>query len=181
MTNMVRRLDHRSLISYLIIFITALAIGIAIGLLSVQPSLFPVPKAVFSPEDGDQVIGFINSAKTSLDIEMYVMTSDDAVDAILAAKDRGVQVRVILEKGVMGSDNEEPYNRLRAAGVPVRWAPDRFALLHAKFIIVDGKIVLVGSHNLTNNALKKNREASVILEGSVVQDFIDVFEKDWVS
>jgi phosphatidylserine/phosphatidylglycerophosphate/cardiolipin synthase-like enzyme len=176
---MVKRLDHRSLISYIIVFILALAIGIWIGVLSVKLPSASTPKAIFSPDNGEEVINFINSAKTSLDIEMYVMTSDEAMEAILAAKDRGVKVRVILEKGVMGSDNEEPYNKLSAAGVPVRWAPDKFALLHAKFIIVDGKMVLIGSHNLTNNALKKNREASVILDGSIVQDFLNVFEKDW--
>ncbi|MFA6530292.1 MAG: phospholipase D-like domain-containing protein [Candidatus Micrarchaeia archaeon] len=134
---------------------------------------------VFSPEDGKGVISFINSAKDSLDMEMYLLSSDDAINALLAAKDRGVYVRVILERDLEGTPNYKAYDKLSAAGISVKWASGKYTLTHAKFIIVDGKLVLVGSHNLSNNALEKNREASVILSGEPVKEFEKVFETDW--
>lgn len=134
---------------------------------------------VFSPEDGGYILSFISSAEKTIDVEMYLLSSDDAINVLLAAKDRGVQVRVILERDLEGTPNYKAYDRLSAAGIPVRWASDKYALSHSKFIIVDGKLVLVGSHNLSNNALEKNREASVILSGTAVGEFEGIFEDDW--
>ena len=68
---------------------------------------------------------------------------------------------------------------LQRAGIPIRWASGQYALTHAKFIIVDGQRVLVGSHNFSNSALFRNREASVIVSGPVVDEFRRVFDKDW--
>jgi len=53
-------------------------------------------------------------------------------------------------------------------------------LMHSKFTIRDGKEVLVGSHNFSYSALNKNREASVIISGNAVQEFMDIFEEDWL-
>lgn len=158
-----------------------LASGFVIGLVLFfilnQFLLAPVT-AVFSPENGDEVIRFIDGAENSLDIEVYLFTSNDVYYALERAQERGVKIRVLLEAEPMDNANDAVYHKLAAAGIPVKlYSGER---LHAKFIIRDGREVLVGSHNFSYSALNKNREASVIVSGSVVQEFVDIFEGDWL-
>lgn len=139
---------------------------------------FAPAMAIFSPEEGDEIISFIDSAEHSIDIEMYVFSSEEVVAALQRAKDRGVHVRIILERRTLSNNNEETFEELLVSGIDVRWASEIYKLTHSKFIIVDDR-VLVGSHNFSNSALNSNREASVILSGSVVEEFKRIFELDW--
>lgn len=162
-----------------------LLIGILIGALAyhlVSSFFFPVSVyAVFSPENGDEIISFIDSARQSLDIEMYVFTSDRVVNALKRAHDRGVNVRIILERRVISNENTNHYAELKAYGIGIKWASRAYALTHAKSIIADGERVLVGSHNFSENALDENREASVIIKSAAAAgDFRRVFEEDWL-
>lgn len=51
---------------------------------------------------------------------------------------------------------------------------------HTKGIVVDGKAVLFGSHNLTNQGALYNRDASLIInDAEVAQYFAQIFEYDW--
>ncbi|MEM4367214.1 MAG: phospholipase D-like domain-containing protein [Candidatus Anstonellales archaeon] len=136
--------------------------------------------AIFSPGEGEQIIYFIEGANETLDIEVYVFTSKDVLEALGRAEERGVRVRVLLERDVAGDSNEQMFSKLEERGVEVRWA-ETSGVMHSKFIIRDGKDVLVGSHNFTEAALVKNREASVVLSGREVEEFREVFELDWAS
>ena len=157
-----------------------LGLGFVLGLLVPGFVLEDGTEAVFSPEEGSRIISFIDSAKESVDIEVYLLTSRDVVDALERAKRRGVRVRIILEKELIGTDNDEIFAELLSKGFDVRFASGSFQLTHSKFIIIDGKAVLVGSHNLSNSALFKNREASVIIrDQGAVSDFVGIFEHDW--
>ncbi len=170
--------------SQIFLFLLGVAAGIIIyflvsQLLSISPASI---QTIFSPENGDEIISFIDSAKQSLDIEMYVFTSDEILKALKRASDRGVAIRIILEKRVINSDNQKNYNELKVYGINVKWASQEYALTHAKFMILDGKIVLVGSHNFSEHAMYKNREASVIIQAAnAVSDFKKVFEEDWIK
>jgi phosphatidylserine/phosphatidylglycerophosphate/cardiolipin synthase-like enzyme len=158
--------------------------GMAAGALLffvLQPILMaPQITTIFSPDDGAKVIGLIDNAKETIDIEIYVFTSRDVVEALERAKSRGVQVRIIIERNVISDDNDAIFRELASKGFNIRYASSAYKLTHAKFIIVDGVAVLVGSHNLSNSALYKNREASVIIRDSAaVHDFMEAYATDW--
>ena len=172
------------LIFILGLIIGALAIVLFISYTSYSSQIFaPVSAfAFFSPENGKELLSFIDSAKQSIDVEIYVFTSDDALQALKRASDRGVAIRVIIEKRVSNDDNWKIFNDLKVYGIKVKWASIDYALTHAKFVIVDGKRVLVGSHNFSQHAMYKNREAGVILTGEkIANDFQQVFEEDWIK
>ncbi|MFH0885099.1 MAG: phospholipase D-like domain-containing protein [Candidatus Micrarchaeota archaeon] len=159
--------------------------GMAAGALLffiLQPVFFsPEIEPVFSPEGGARIPALIDGAKTSIDIEIYVFSSRDVVEALERAKSRGVRIRIIIERNVVGDDNDAIFRELASKGFDIRYASSAYKLTHAKFIIVDGKEVLVGSHNLSNSALYKNREASVIInDGATVRSFMRAFEEDWL-
>ncbi len=162
----------------IIFFGSGLLVGLILFLVLNQLFLAPVIIPVFSPEDGNEIIEFIDGAEESLDIEVYLFTSYDVHDAVVRAHDRGVKIRILLEAEPMNNANDEMYIRLAGEGISVKYYGGK--RMHSKFIIRDGKEVLVGSHNFSYSALNKNREASVIISGSAVKEFIDVFEEDWL-
>jgi phosphatidylserine/phosphatidylglycerophosphate/cardiolipin synthase-like enzyme len=80
---------------------------------------------------------------------------------------RGVRVEAVLERGPEGDnvsgDNAGTAEKLRTAGIRVCMdAPDR--TIHAKLVVIDGRTLFVGSHNLTQSALRYNRELSVRID-----------------
>ncbi len=134
---------------------------------------------VHSPGAEEEIISFIDSAQESLYVEVYIITSADVVDALISAQKRGADVKVILEGRVSGGTNALAYARLSGAGVDVCWASEAYKLTHSKLIIVDGRKAFVGSHNLSNSALNLNREISLIVEGNVVSELLELFDYDW--
>ncbi|UCH05375.1 MAG: hypothetical protein JSW05_04200 [Candidatus Thorarchaeota archaeon] len=141
---------------------------------------------IFSPDTSLQGILYcINSAQATLDIQIPYFTSigdagavDQVVDAILAAKARGVTVRVISEEEKDWLEIEEIF---QDHGIPIVWQDTRwFTANHNKGIIVDGRLVLISSINYSDGSITANREAGVIIENEeVAQWYLDIFDFDW--
>lgn len=125
------------------------------------------------------MLSFIRSAQQSIDVEMYVFTSDDVARELGEAAARGVRVRVIMEPRIEDSRKQKMFDTLVALGCDVRWASFTYKLTHSKFVIVDGKRALVGSINFSESALNYNREAAVEVSGAKVAELASVFEEDW--
>lgn len=134
---------------------------------------------VFSPGAEEEVISFIRSARESIDVEMYVFTSEDVVRELGDAVSRGVRVRVIMEPRVEDSRKERIFATLAALGAEVRWASLEYKLTHSKMVIVDGARALIGSINFSESALNYNREVGAAVEGEKVKELVALFENDW--
>ncbi|TXT55869.1 MAG: hypothetical protein BAJATHORv1_30252 [Candidatus Thorarchaeota archaeon] len=141
---------------------------------------------IVSPDTSLQGILYcINAAQATLDIQIPYFTSvgdegavDQIIEAILAAKDRGVTVRVISEEEKDWIEIEEIFLE---HDIPIVWQDTRwFTANHNKGIIVDGRMVLVSSINYSDGSITENREAGVIIENEdVAQWYLDVFDFDW--
>lgn len=160
-------------------FIPGMLLGIVITFLLLASSQ-PHVEAVFSPEDGNEILNLIDSAEESIYVEVYILSSETIVEKLIQAHQEGLEVKIILEKR-MGGKNQEYYEQLEGAGVSIKWASYDYKLTHTKILIIDKSIVFVGSHNFSDSALYANREASVILEGPIVQEFLALFYEDWVK
>ena len=85
-----------------------------------------------------------------------------------AAARRGVRVTVVLEQddkpdSSINRDNRNAAERLRQAGVEIYFdAPKKTT--HTKLAVVDRRYTFIGSHNLTQSALKHNNELSVLID-----------------
>ncbi len=130
------------------------------------------------------VLSFIRGAQRSIAMEMYLLTDDDAIQALADARAQGRSVQVILEPHPFGADgaNQPAWDRLAAAGVDLTWASPRFALTHAKLILADGNRALVMSLNLTHAGLTSNREYAIAdSDARDVGDAAAIFAADRVA
>lgn len=138
----------------------------------------------YFPRDGQQpepvLVNIMNRAKSTLDVAIYSITDTDIADAMLAAKRRGVAVRVL-------SDRECSENRSQAkvlaefknAGIPVK-LNTHAGLMHLKVTIADKSVVTTGSFNYTKAAESQNDEVFVVLgSAKAAQDFDAQFERMW--
>jgi len=140
----------------------------------------------------------INQAEHSVALLSYIFDSDRAGDAffeaLVQAKDRGVEVRVLID-GV-GSRYGKPnmVRRLHAAGVRVAaFLPTRVPRLfkyanlrnHRKILVVDGKIGFTGGTNIREGHwLSLDPKSPVqcvhfLVKGPVVRQLQEVFAIDW--
>ncbi len=140
---------------------------------------------IVSPDTSlEGILWCISSAKYTLDIEIpYTYNGTTAitqiVDAIIAAKERGVNVRIIADG--TKEQNEELAPELAKHGIQMAWMDTRFfASIHNKAIIVDGQMILISSINWSETSVTANREAGVIIEHEgVAQWYQAVFDYDW--
>jgi phosphatidylserine/phosphatidylglycerophosphate/cardiolipin synthase-like enzyme len=136
-------------------------------------------EVLISPGIEDELLSLLESANESIAVELYQFSHQPLRDALVEARGRGVQVRVILEPRLSGDDNVETAEFLASRGVAVRWASLSFANTHSKFAVVDEKVAEIGSPNWSYSAMFRNREAAVIVEGEAAVEIARVFEKDW--
>lgn len=160
-----------------------LGFGAGIGLGELEgscPECECVVEPLFSPGAEQAIVRLIESANRTIEVEMYQFSNMGLADALVAAKGRGVLVRIILEPRLDGDDNLEMMDYLRGNGVDARWGTLEFSRTHTKVMIVDGKIVLVGSQNWSYSAMRRNREAAVVVKcRETASEFGNTFEADW--
>lgn len=87
---------------------------------------------------------------------------------LIAARKRGVNVTIELEqsasgKGTVYEQNRKAATLLAAEGVTVRFDAPK-TVTHVKAMVIDGRYVYIGSHNLTQSALKYNNELSLLID-----------------
>jgi phosphatidylserine/phosphatidylglycerophosphate/cardiolipin synthase-like enzyme len=136
-------------------------------------------EAIFSPYAKDKIINFISFAQNTIDIEMYVLTDEDIINELINSANRGVKIRIILEYRTDIKDLQKIAKYLEHKNIELKWAPVEYKLVHSKLIIVDKKKALVGSINLSKSALEKNRETAILIEGQIVNEYLNIFEEDW--
>jgi phosphatidylserine/phosphatidylglycerophosphate/cardiolipin synthase-like enzyme len=124
----------------------------------------PAYELGFSPkgESLQIILRGISGAKDSILVAAYAFTSKPISEALLAAHKRGVKVAVVADqKG--NSGQYTAVNFLANHQVPVR-LNGRYAILHHKFMVIDGMAVQLGSFNYSSSAVDKHAENVLLLK-----------------
>ncbi|GAA6741027.1 phospholipase D-like domain-containing protein [Thermus oshimai] len=128
------------------------------------------------------LLALIQGAKRELFLEHQAMADPEVLAALRAALARGVRVRLVGSPAEPG----DTYflagaEALREAGAEVRFLPDPY--VHAKVLVQDGEVALLGSINLSANSLNANRELAVRLSRKEAPEafarLLAVMEKDF--
>lgn len=127
-----------------------------------------------------RITSFIDGAQDTLDVAMYLFTVDAIANRLVAAKQRGVAVRVLFDPDHAGNDDTR--TDLAAAGVTVRDAPSLYAFSHAKYMIADGEAALIMSANFNVDAMNNERNYGVIdRDPDDLADLQAIYDQDWAA
>jgi cardiolipin synthase len=124
----------------------------------------------------------INGASRTLRVKMFVFSDPTLLKAVLAARRRGVNVRVMLNPARRSGeqDNQATRQELERAGIDVLDANPAFDLTHEKSMVVDDHTAFVASLNWTTKNLTETRDYAVVTKsGHEVAEIIECFETDW--
>jgi len=138
---------------------------------------------VVLPDDGiAPVLEGIAGAKESILVKMFLFSEPKLIRALLAARKRGIKVRVMLNPARRSgeSENAEAKAKLKAGGVAVKDTHPDFDVSHEKSMVVDGTTAYVKSHNWAPKNFGGTRDYAVITrDPDEVAEVIEGFEADW--
>jgi cardiolipin synthase len=118
---------------------------------------------VTDPEQGyEPIYRFISSAHTSLDMTMYELVDTTAEKDLAADAERGVKVRVVLDRNREQKSNQPAFTYLTEHKVQVAWANKRYLATHQKTITVDDKTSIILTGNLTSRYYSTTRDFAVV-------------------
>lgn len=143
----------------------------------------PTVQAGFSPEGSalQLVLNTIDAAQKSIRLMGYSFTSPEVSRSLIQAKQRGVDVKVVLDwkaNNAKGSAGAAAMNLLVNAGIPVRTV-SQFKIMHDKVIITDGRNVETGSFNFSRAAARSNSENALVIRDYPV--LADTYLQHWQS
>ncbi len=118
----------------------------------------------------EHIVSEIDGTRHTLDVAVYDITDRAIVSALIAARRRGVRVRIVTD----AHQAEEPYSEdawLRRHGVSLRLSAGYRGVnsyMHNKFAVFDGRICETGSFNWTTSANKFNYENAIFIHDPAV-------------
>ncbi len=104
----------------------------------------------------------IDEVQNTLDIAAFELNNEVITEAILRAHERGVQVRIVTDDEHGLEDDDSSIVDLELEGIPIV-DDSRSALMHNKFMIMDGITVWTGSTNFTANGVYRNNNNLIAL------------------
>jgi len=124
------------------------------------------------------LIAAIDKAQQSVDMAIYELESQPITDALIRAKERGVQVRVVTDGEYGLEDPDATFDQLELAGIPVVSDGARRGYMHNKFVVIDGLYVWTGSTNLKPNSFYRNNNNAMLIRSSrLAQNYTAEFEE----
>src|SRR5512145_1792228 len=126
-----------------------------------------------------RLIEKINAAKTSIHIASFEFDLTPVAEALIAAKQRGVDVRWVTDDESGLEADTEPdrgqFKMLQDAGIEVR-SDTRSALMHNKFWIFDGETVWTGSTNITESGIFKQDNNTIVIQSP---ELATIYEREF--
>ncbi len=114
----------------------------------------------YAPEEAplDRVVALYRQAKHSIYVSVYGFTAPRAVEALVAARKRGLDVRLITDhERTLDVKQRSALHTLRLAGIPIR-VNRHDGLMHLKQVVIDDDINTSGSMNHTTSGNRYNDE-----------------------
>lgn len=137
---------------------------------------------VLPDESAEPILSAIGAAKKSLHVKMFAFSDPKLFEAVSAAHERGVRVRVMLNPARRSGedDNKEVRAGLAEAGVDTADSSPDFGITHEKSMVVDEELAFVQSLNWATKNLTDTRDYAVTTTHKhEVSEIIACFESDW--
>lgn len=127
-----------------------------------------------------ELIKIINSSKSNLDIAINSIQKKEIVNAILQAKKRGVNVRIITDKQQATYKYERTeLAMLSNAKIPIK-INNHKGFMELRVTIIDKKVITTGSYNYNDEATINNDDVlEIISDIKVAENFESQFQRMW--
>ncbi|RLD65070.1 MAG: hypothetical protein DRI95_09520 [Bacteroidetes bacterium] len=124
-----------------------------------------------------RTIELIQNSQKQIQAVVYKFEVESVLDALIKAYERGVKIQIIVD-AKEAKKTKSLVKQAKGKGVKIRkW---KHSKMHAKFTIIDEKIVITGSFNWTKTAKKENLELIVLHEDQDTADsFVELFKDIW--
>lgn len=154
------------------------------------------PEGLYRP-----LVDAFASATRTLDMSLYTFEHPELTETLVQALNRGVRIRMLLEGGPPGGiDDVQRWcvAQIAAAGGDIRYLAaqentpkgyrPRYRFTHAKYIIIDGSYIAIGTENFSLNSMPLpqiepvgGRRGFYLLMDAipVVQSLQHIFDSDW--
>jgi regulation of enolase protein 1 (concanavalin A-like superfamily) len=144
------------------------------------------PQLNFPPAESyaTRAVGRYNNETQKVDVIMYRITDRRHTDAMIAAKNRGIPVRLITEPAQYRDPTRlwDAWNvdRMYTAGIPIRMRAHQ-GLSHQKLVLLYSQMMSIfGSSNWTSPSDQSQEEHNCFCtDPAMFQWFVDMFERKW--
>lgn len=134
-------------------------------------------QACFSPNQNctQMLIDAINAAQHSIEVQAYSFTSYPIAKALAEASDRGLKVRIIVDKSDVTPNHYSLLPYLKKHNIEL-YVDDQVNIAHNKVMIFDESTLETGSFNFTRAAQRQNAENMLIIHN---KDLANVYLNNW--
>lgn len=138
----------------------------------------PRVQSYFMPGGGaaQAIVRALGGATGDVRVAIYAFTRAELRDALIDAHERGVRVRVKMDRR-NAAHERSAWRELKAAGITVQFHTAEGSL-HHKYCVIDGRTVLTGSYNWLDSAELRNHENLLVLEDAATAR---AFHEDWAQ
>jgi len=125
------------------------------------------------------IIENIDDAKEFINIAMYTFTDREIAQAIIRAKDRGVDVKIYLDRSQVNAKYSKSRYFINNNIEGIRISSNNY-IMHNKFAVIDNKIVITGSYNWTASAGERNDENLLVIDDkNIIEKYQNQFNNLW--
>jgi len=135
------------------------------------------------PDDSAQpILDAIDGATKSLRVKMFIFSDPSLLKAVIAARRRGLKVRIMLNPARRSgeSENQQSRKELENGDVDVIDSNPEYDVTHEKSMVVDDTTAFVKSLNWETKNLTETRDYAIVTSHAhEVAEIIECFEADW--
>jgi len=143
----------------------------ALAKVEVYFSLYDDPESI--------IIKNIDNAKEFINIAMYAFTDREIAQAIIRAKDRGVDIKIYLDRSQVNAKYSKSRYFVNNGIEDIRISSNNY-IMHNKFAVIDNKVVITGSYNWTASAGERNDENLLVIDDKdVIEKYQNQFNNLW--
>lgn len=139
-------------------------------------------EVLYAPDDApmDRIVTLYQQARRYIYVSVYGLTYPRAVEALVAAKKRGLDVRMLTDQErTLEVKQHSALRTLRLAGIPIR-VNQHDGLMHLKQVVIDDEINASGSMNHTTSGNSYNDERmDIITDPGISRKARDQFLSMW--
>lgn len=146
-----------------------------------------IVEAVFNRDYSPVLMNLIDRAKESIRIGQmcfYVdqKTGKRILDRLIQARKRGVEITVFLEgdEGAIAKRNQSTKIELERYGIKV-FFDSKNKVVHAKFVVVDDRLILAGSTNMTDTSMNSNNESNILVSSTALGTALSEYHRRLIA